>query len=52
MLGKMRGMHYRDGKKISETLRLTGLKRNTIKRWLAAPQGSQPKYRRCLAMQR
>jgi transposase len=46
MLGKIRGMYYRDGKTISEISRLTSLSRNTIKKWLKAPQGSEPKYRR------
>ena len=46
MLGKIRGMYYRDGKTISEISRLTSLSRNTTKKWLKAPQGSEPKYRR------
>ena len=46
MLGKIRGMYYRDGKTISEIARLTSLSRNTVKKWLKAPQGGEPKYRR------
>lgn len=46
LMGKIRGMHFRDGKSISEIARLTSLSRNTIKKWLRAPQGAQPKYRR------
>ena len=46
LMGKIRGMHFRDGKSISEISRLTSLSRNTIKRWLKVPQGAQPKYRR------
>ncbi len=46
LMGKIRGMHFRDGKSISEIARLTSLSRNTIKKWLKTPQGSQPKYRR------
>ena len=46
LMGKIRSMHFRDGKTISEIARLTSLSRNTIKKWLRAPQGAQPKYRR------
>ena len=46
LIGKIRGMRLRDGKSISEISRLTSLSRNTIKKWLKAPQGSVPKYRR------
>jgi transposase len=46
MMGKIRSMHFRQGKSISEIARLTSLSRNTIKKWLKAPQGAQPKYRR------
>jgi transposase len=35
-----------DQKSISEIARLTSLSRNTIKRWLRAAPGRQPKYRR------
>jgi transposase len=47
LIGKIRGMRMRDGKSISEISRLTSLSRNTIKKWLKAPQGPEPKYRRC-----
>lgn len=46
MMSKIRSMYFRERKKISEIARLTSLSRNTIKKWLRAPQGSQPKYRR------
>jgi transposase len=46
MMGKIRSMHFRPGKSISEIARLTSLSRNTIKKWLKAPQGAEPKYRR------
>ena len=46
MMGKVRSMHLREGKSISEIARRTSLSRNTIKKWLKAPQGAQPKYRR------
>ncbi|EWS52744.1 Transposase [Methylibium sp. T29] len=46
MMGKIRSMHFRQGKSISEIARLTSLSRNTIKKWLKAPQGAEPKYRR------
>ncbi|MCU0923807.1 MAG: IS21 family transposase [Burkholderiaceae bacterium] len=46
MMGKIRSMHFRQGKSISEIARLTSLSRNTIKKWLKAPQGVEPKFRR------
>ena len=46
LMGKIRGMHFRDGKSISEISRQTSLSCNTIKKWLKVPQGAQPKYRR------
>jgi transposase len=46
LMGKIRGMYFRDGKSISEIARLTSLSRNTIKRWLKVAPGTQPKYRR------
>ena len=45
LMGKIRGMYFRDKKSISEIARLTSLSRNTIKRWLRAARGTQPKYR-------
>lgn len=46
MLGKIRRMNSRDGLSISESRRRTGLARNTIKSWLKAGEGEEPKYRR------
>ena len=46
MMGKIRSMHFRQGKSISEIARLTSLSRNTIKKWLKAPRGAEPQYRR------
>lgn len=44
--GKIRALHLREGKSISEIARRTSLSRNTIKKWLKAPAEAQPKYRR------
>lgn len=46
MLGKVRRLHLRDGLSISEIDRRTGLTRKTIRKWLKAPDGVEPKYRR------
>lgn len=46
MLGKVRRMHYRDGLSHSEISRRTGLSRNTVKKWLRAPEGASAAYRR------
>ena len=46
LLGKVRRMHYRDGLSRSEIARRTGLSRNTVKKWLKAPEAAEPRYRR------
>ena len=45
-LGKIRRLYYRDGLTISEIERRTGLTRKTVRRWLQAAEGTEPKYRR------
>jgi transposase len=45
-LGKIRRMFYREGMSISEIARRSFMSRNTIKRWLRAPDGAEPKYDR------
>ncbi len=46
LLGKVRRLHYRDGLCLSEIERRTGLTRKTIRKWLKAPEGIEPGYRR------
>lgn len=46
MYAKIRRMHFREGLTISEIQRRTSLSRNTIKKWLREPEGSEPKYQR------
>jgi len=46
LLGRVRRLFYRDGLSRSEIARRTGLSRNTIKKWLAAPGAAAPSYRR------
>ena len=46
MIGKIRGMYYRDGLSISEIVKRTSLARNTVKKWLRKIPGSGPQYRR------
>lgn len=46
LLGKVRRLHYRDGLNLSEIERRTGLTRKTIRKWLKAPEGVEPNYRR------
>ena len=45
-LGRIRRLFYRDGMSLSEISRKTGYSRNTVKRWLKTPEGTEPKYRR------
>ena len=46
MIGKIRRMYFRDKLSVSEIARRTSLARNTIKKWLRAPRGMEPRYRR------
>ena len=46
LMSKIRSMRFRQGKSISEIARLTSLSRNTVKKWLKAAQGAEPRYRR------
>lgn len=39
-------MYYRDGLSLSEIERRTGLTRKTVRGWLKAAEGTEPKYRR------
>lgn len=45
-LGIIRRMYYRDGLSLSEIERRTGLTRKTVRGWLKAAEGTEPKYRR------
>lgn len=45
-LGRIRRLFYRDGLSLSEISRETGYSRNTVKRWLRTPEGTEPKYER------
>jgi transposase len=46
VLGKIRRLRFREGLTISEISRRLGVARNTVKRWLKADRGAEPKYRR------
>ena len=46
MYAKIRRMFYREHLSINEIQRRTSLSRNTIKKWLRAPDGSAVQYRR------
>jgi transposase len=46
LLGKIRRLHYRQGLSIKEISRRTGLARNTVRYWLRAKDGVEPRYRR------
>ena len=45
-LGRLRRLYFRDGLTLSEIARKTGFARNTVKTWLKAAEGVEPKYRR------
>ena len=46
MIGKVKRMHFREKKSVREIVRLTGLSRNTVRKWLKAPVREEPRYRR------
>jgi transposase-like protein len=47
MLGKIRRMYFRDKLSLHQIAKRTGLSRNTIRKWVRAPEASQPAYQRC-----
>ena len=46
MIGRIRRLHGRKKKSEREISRITGLSRNTVKKWLKAPGDQAPKYKR------
>jgi len=46
MFAKIRRMYFREQLSINEIARRTSLSRNTIKKWLRVPEGSEPRYQR------
>ncbi|MBB6290675.1 hypothetical protein FBY10_115140 [Pseudomonas sp. SJZ103] len=47
MLGKIRRMYFRDKLSLHQIAKCTGLSRNTIRKWVRAPEATQPAYQRC-----
>jgi transposase len=45
-LGIIRRMYFQDGLSLSEIERRAGLTRKTVRWWLKAAEGTEPKYRR------
>jgi len=52
MIGKVRRMHFRQGKSVREIARLTSLSRNTIRSWLREPVVKERRYGRPAVMTR
>ena len=50
MYAKIRRMFFREHHSISEIARRTSLTRNTIKKWLRSPDGTEPSYSRSKAI--
>jgi len=46
MMGKIRRMYFRDKLSLHEIAKRTGLSRNTIRKWIRAPEATQPVYQR------
>jgi transposase-like protein len=47
MMGKIRRMYFRDKLSLHQIAKRTGLSRNTIRKWVRAPEATQPAYLRC-----
>jgi transposase len=46
LFSKIRRMYFRDKLSINEIARRTSLSRNTVKKWLRMPSGTDPVYKR------
>jgi transposase-like protein len=46
MMGKIRRMYFRDKLSLHEITKRTGLARNTIRKWIRAPEVEAPTYQR------
>ena len=46
MIGKVKRLYFREKKSVREIVRLTGLSRNTVRKWLKTPVLEEPRYRR------
>lgn len=46
LFSKIRRMYFRDQLSINEIAKRTSLSRNTVKKWLRMPSGTDPKYKR------
>lgn len=46
LYAKIRRMYFRDNLSINEIARRTSLSRNTVKKWIKMPNGTEPMYRR------
>ena len=42
MMGKIRRMYFRDKLSLHQIAKRTGLSRNTIRKWVRAPEATQP----------
>ena len=47
MMGKIRRMYFRDKLSLHQIAKRTGLSRNAIRKWVRAPEATQPAYQRC-----
>jgi transposase-like protein len=44
MMGKIRRMYFRDKLSLHQIAKRNGLSRNTIRKWVKAPETTQPAY--------
>ena len=52
LIGRIRRMHRRDKKSVRAIARVTGLSRNTVRRWLRAPGDLEPHYERSVGVRK
>lgn len=46
MVGRIKRMHFHDGKSVREVARRMVLSRHTVRIWLRAPAEQEPRYQR------
>ena len=46
MVGRIKRMHFHDGKSVREIARRMVLSRHTVRTWLRAPAEQEPRYQR------
>ncbi len=51
ILDEIRRTYFRDKLSLHQIAKRTGLSGNTIRKWVGAPEATQPAYQRCATLQ-